>query len=87
MTFWLIWCHFFNRGSLDSKSKKLRKIRYFSEIFINIADAMVKYQNNHKNNVLLHHVMYADDFKDWKTFSEHYFHQILSGSKKSVCKK
>ena len=42
----------------------MQKIRYFSEIFINIADAIVKCQNNHKNNVLLHHVMYADDFND-----------------------
>ena len=45
----------------------MQKIRYFSEIFINIADAIVKCQNNHKNNVLLHHFMYADDFNDWKT--------------------
>ena len=74
-------------GSLNSKSKNLWKIRYFSEIFINIADAIVKCQNNHKNNVLLHHVMYADDSNDQKTFSEHYFDQILSGSKKWVCKK
>ena len=46
---------------------------------MNIADAIVKCQNNHKNNVLLHHVMYADD---QKTFSEDYFDQILSGFKK-----
>ena len=65
----------------------MQKIRYFSEIFINLAEAIVKCQNNHKNNVLLHHVMYADDFNDWKTFSEHYFDHILSGSKKWVCKK
>ena len=65
----------------------MQKIRYFSEIFINIADAIVKCQNHHKNNVLLHHVMYADDSNDQKTFSEHYFDQILSGSKKWVCKK
>ena len=37
------------------------KNQIFSEIFRNIADAIVKY---HKNNVLLHHVMYADDFND-----------------------
>ena len=60
----------------------MQKIRYFSEIFINIADAIVKCQNNHKNNVLLRHVMYADDSNDQKTFSEHYFDQILSGFKK-----
>ena len=49
---------------------------------MNIADAILKCQNHHKNNVLLYHVMYAGDFNDWKTFSEHYFDQILSGSKK-----
>ena len=65
----------------------MQKIRYFSEIFINIADAIVKCQNNHKNNVLLHHVMYADYSNDKKTFSEHYFYHILAGSKKWVCKK
>ena len=60
----------------------MQKIRYFSEIFINIADAIAKCQNNHKNNVLLQYVMYADDSNDQKTFSEHYFDQFLSGFKK-----
>ena len=52
---------FFQRGILKFK---IQKIGNFSKIFINIADAIVKCQINHKNNNLLHYLMYADNFND-----------------------
>ena len=53
---------FFSIGDPNSKFKKFQRIRYFSEIFINIAGAIVKCQNNHKNNVIIPHLMYAYNF-------------------------
>ena len=70
-----------NQSSVSRTAYLPLKIRSFTGIFINIAKAIVKCQNSHKKSVLLHHLMYANIFRDWNTSSEYYFDEILSCSK------